>query len=279
MTKSSKLITTPYSRSPLKWAGGKYYLLPQICKHLPKDSEARLVEPFLGSAVILLNTDYKSYLLNDLNPDLIAFYQTVQTQGSEFIAYAKKLFHARYNTPEQYYKLRIKFNNSLASTEKSALFLYLNRHSYNGLCRYNQKLEFNTPFGRYTKPYFPEKELHDFYVKSQKAVFTCKPFEKTLQQVQPGDVVYCDPPYVPLSQTAYFTQYFGCFFEEPEQNQLAKIAEKLARKDIKVLVSNHNTQFTRKIYKSAKLIKYNAPRFISCNKGERNTASELLAIF
>lgn len=265
-----------YVRSPLKWAGGKYRLLPQLLKYLPTGD--RLIEPFLGSAVVFLNTRYKRYLLSDINSDLIDFYQTIQ-RDIAFIKEAKKIFHPKYNTEKQFYQLREKFNTIDTSIEKSVLFLYLNRHSYNGLCRYNNSGLFNTPFGSYAKPYFPEKELEYFHEKAQHAVFSCQPYEMVMNAATKSDVVYCDPPYVPLSKTANFTQYRGKHFEIAHQKELANIAAELTEKNIPVIISNHNTKFTREIYAPAKLIKFNVQRLISCTGHNRNLAKELLAIY
>ncbi len=265
-------------RSPLKWAGGKYRLLATLKKNLPPGK--RLVEPFVGSAVLLLNTDYEQYLLNDINPDLISFYQHVQQYGPQFIYYCKKFFSAHYNNAENYYKLRQEFNITTDKTERAALFLYLNRHAYNGLCRYNQKGLFNAPFGRYLKPYFPEKELDALHCKSQYATFTCQPFDMVMQQAKKHDVVYCDPPYVPLSKTANFTQYSSHLFTEQDQTQLDKLARQLQKHNIVTVISNHNTKFTRDLYSSqAKLIKFKVRRFISCNGKNRGHVNELLAIY
>ncbi len=270
-------IITNTCRSPLKWAGGKYRLLTHLHKHLPTGK--RLIEPFAGAGSLFLNTNYQNYLLNDINPDLILFFQTVQQLGDDFTQYAKKFFNPRYNNETQFYKLRQKFNVADANTERAALFLYLNRHAYNGLCRYNKKGYFNAPFGRYVKPYFPEKELQHLHQKSQSATFICKPFEDVMSMAKKSDVVYCDPPYVPLSKTAHFTQYSGHYFCEQQQQQLAKLAETLTAKKIAVIISNHNTKFTRDIYAPAKLIKFKVRRFISCNGKKRNHANELIAIY
>lgn len=277
MKKTTKNETTSYIRSPLKWVGGKYRLLPTLQKHLPLAK--RLIEPFAGSAVLLLNTDYEHYWLNDINPDLILFYQSLKNHGPEFIKQCKKYFTQRYNDEKQYYKLREKFNVSPADMMRASIFLYLNRHAYNGLCRYNKKGLFNAPFGRYVKPYFPEKELHLLHQKSQRATFTCQPFETVMQDATKHDIIYCDPPYVPLSKTAHFTQYSGHYFEAEQQKQLSILAEQLKQSDITTLISNHNTKFTRDLYNQAKLVKFKVRRFISCNGQKRNFVNELLAIY
>src|SRR5688572_3777460 len=117
----------------LKWAGGKFQLLPRILPHLP--TGRRFFEPFLGAAAVFLNTNYEHYHLGDTNPDLINLYETVKLLGEDYIKLASKYFKPRYNYSHQYYKLREKFNASEDIIERSCLFLYLNRHGYNGLCR------------------------------------------------------------------------------------------------------------------------------------------------
>tara|TARA_R110000868_G_scaffold8205_7_gene42711 strand:+ start:15887 stop:16714 length:828 start_codon:yes stop_codon:yes gene_type:complete len=264
-------------RPPLKWAGGKTRLLPEIHAVLPAGK--RLVEPFLGSGTVFFNTDYERYWLNDINQDLILFYQTLKDQGEKFIKRAKYYFSEKHNTAEQYYMLRERFNRSRPSATKAALFLYLNRHTYNGLCRYNKSGGFNSPYGKYKKPYFPEKEMVAFHEKLQRAKLTCLSFVEVMRKTKVGDVVYCDPPYVPLTPSANFTQYHQHGFDEDKQLALASLAEWLAEKEISTVISNHDTPFTRKIYQQAKLKKFKVRRFISCNGKKRNYANELLASF
>ena len=134
-------VTDDPIRPFLKWAGGKYRIIERIRELLPEGE--RLVEPFVGSGAVFLNTRYPTYLLADSNPDLINLYRILQTEGEAFIAYCKRNFTARNNSPESYYRLRDVFNTTRDLRRKSALFVYLNRHGYNGLCRYNAKGRFN----------------------------------------------------------------------------------------------------------------------------------------
>lgn len=263
-------------RGFLKWPGNKYRVLDHICPALPPGK--KLIEPFVGSAAVFLNTDYESYLLTDINPDLINLYQILQSSGKEFIHYSKKYFTERNNVAEKYYRLRDQFNQETDPWKKAGLFVYLNRHGYNGLCRYNLKKMFNVPFGRYKRPYFPAAEMEFFHQKSQDRVtFKCLDFQETLKTARAGHVVYCDPPYVPLTTTAYFTSYSHKPFQLTEQQQLASLAQELSTRDIPVLISNHNTDYTREIYQNAKLTFFTVPRFISCKS--REPAQELLALF
>jgi DNA adenine methylase len=263
----------------LKWPGGKYRLTNRIKTKLGVGN--RLVEPFVGSAAVFLNTDYENYLLADTNQDLINVYQTLQSEGPIFIAYCKTFFTQKNNVEEQYYIFREKFNTSSDSRLKSALFLYLNRHCYNGLCRYNAKGEFNTPFGRYSRPYFPDKEMLIFFQKAKNVEFICAGFSETMRQAIKHDVVYCDPPYVPLSKTANFTAYAAGGFNWEDQIELTDWASKLSAKGIQVVISNHNTPTARELYKEAgaTMEKFKVRRTISCNADKRNLVGELLAVF
>lgn len=267
-------------RAFLKWAGGKYSLSDVINKMLPKGE--RLIEPFVGAGSIFLNSDYDNYLLNDINQDLINLYQILQQKPDQFIEDARQFFTPENNDAEVYYQFRKEFNESEDKYFRSLMFLYMNRHGYNGLCRYNKSGGFNVPFGKYKKPYFPEQELNFFAEKSQKATFVCESYRQTFTRVKSGDVVYCDPPYVPLSKTASFTSYAGNGFGLDEQADLANAAEEVTTdvENTSVLISNHDTIWTRKIYEHAnKIKKIKVARTISQKGSNRKKVGELLALY
>jgi DNA adenine methylase len=265
------------SRAFLKWAGGKYGLVDAIRQHLP-DSEL-LIEPFVGAGSVFLNTDYPSYQLNDINADLIALYRLLKSRHQHYIADARALFTTQHNQKDAYLSLRQQFNLSTDPYERSVLFLYLNRHGYNGLCRYNLSGKFNVPFGSYKKPYFPEAELHYFAEKAQRATFSCSSYQQVLQQSKGGAVIYCDPPYVPLSKTASFTSYAREGFNLDDQAQLANLAEKAQQRGVSVVISNHDTTWTRKIYQQAILHSLQVGRSISQNGASRGKVAELFAVY
>ncbi|MCW8109745.1 Dam family site-specific DNA-(adenine-N6)-methyltransferase [Alteromonas ponticola] len=265
------------NRAFLKWAGGKYGLVEQIASRLP-DAD-KLIEPFVGAGSVFLNTQYNRYLLNDINPDLINLYNLLKRKPDSFIQDAQQFFTPRHNCPDTYYALRAEFNHSSDVYHRSLLFLYFNRHGYNGLCRYNLKGKFNVPFGRYKRPYFPAKEMAVFAEKAHQAVFTCLPFEKVFSRARLGNVIYCDPPYAPLSKTASFTSYAANSFGESAQDKLALLAVKASAKGIPVLISNHDVPLTRKLYEPALLSQLSVKRSISQNGALRKPASELLALF
>ncbi len=263
----------------LKWAGGKYRLLAQILPELP--AGRRLVEPFAGSAAVYLNAPFERALVCDANQDLIGLYNSLQGDGEDFIALCRTFFIPQNNAKDRYYELRRQFNAAADPKLRAALLLYLNRHSYNGLIRYNLKGVFNVPFGRYKKPRFPQEEMLDFYrrTKNAETSFVAADFRQAFAMLRPGDVVYCDPPYLPLSRTANFTAYAGKTFGEEDQAALAALALKTASRGIPVVLSNHDTPAGRALYAGASLKMFQTRRFISRDAGKRGLASELLAIY
>lgn len=265
-------------RAFLKWAGGKYTLVEAIAARLPQGNV--LVEPFLGAGSIFLNTDFDAYILSDINPDLIAFYRLLQVCPDQLITDARSFFVSRNNDKARYYEYRRLFNQTRDPYQRSLLFLYLNRHGYNGLCRYNKKGEFNVPFGAYIKPYFPERELWFFAEKAQCAQFFCEDYTQTFQRAQAGHVIYCDPPYAPLSATANFTGYAGHSFNLDEQVKLAQLAQKTAQdRNLPVLLSNHETELTRELYRHAQIDVLRVRRTISRTGHTRRKVSEILALY
>lgn len=262
----------------LKWAGGKLRIVERIKAVLPPGR--RLIEPFIGSGALFLNSDYDAYLLADANADLINLYQQIQQGGHGFIDYCKTFFVAEHNREEKFYVLRRHFNQTQDAVEKAALFVYLNKHCYNGLCRYNARGAFNVPFGRYKHPYFPAAEMAYFYQKAQQAHFCHQDFAGTMAAAGTGDVVYCDPPYAPLSATANFTSYSTEGFGAAQQHKLAEIAGWLRQRGITVVISNHDTPFTRTLYAAAdEHLYFGVQRHISCDGANRSKAEEVLAVY
>ncbi|MDO5667010.1 MAG: Dam family site-specific DNA-(adenine-N6)-methyltransferase [Alcaligenaceae bacterium] len=263
----------------LKWAGGKSKLAPFILNFIPEKHSGRLIEPFVGSAALSLAIDFDEYVLNDVNPDLISLYEILQEQKKIFIDFARSLFTPENNQELKFYELRERFNAIEKGEERAALFIYLNRHAFNGLCRYNSKGGFNVPFGRYSKPYFPEAEMLGFLQKADRMQFMCSDFEFAMRLAEQGDVVYCDPPYAPLSPTASFTSYVKGAFGEAEQRRLAAVAEEIATKGAHVLLSNHDTVFTREIYAEAQLQTIDVQRNIAAKGSSRLKVGEVLAVY
>ncbi len=234
----------------------------------------------MGAGSVFLNTDYDAYILADINSDLINLYNIVKLRTDDFVRDARTLFADEFNNSDQFYLLREEFNTSTEPYRRALLFLYLNRHCYNGLCRYNLRGEFNVPFGRYKKPYFPEEELYWFAEKSRNATFVCEHYRDTMAKAAAGAVVYCDPPYAPLSATANFTAYHTNSFSIADQQSLAHLAHQLSVESrVPVLISNHDTELTRDWYQNAALYVVKARRTISRNILGRSKVNELLALY
>ncbi|HOZ66860.1 MAG TPA: Dam family site-specific DNA-(adenine-N6)-methyltransferase [Burkholderiaceae bacterium] len=261
----------------LKWAGGKFRIIDRVLDSLPKGK--RLIEPFVGSGSVFLNANFEENVLADSNADLIHLYKQIQADGKEFIEYANSLFVSSNNTEVEFYKLRDEFNTTSDIKRKSALFVYLNRHCFNGLCRYNSKGKFNVPFGRYTKPNFPKDEMVNFFHKSESATFQIADYKKTMESATLGSVVYCDPPYAPIIATSNFTSYTQDGFNLIDQQVLADYAKKLIRRGVPVIISNHDTEFTRSLYSDAQIETFDVQRFISRDARNRNKAAELIAVY
>ena len=277
MTKALSQISM---RSALKWAGGKKKFVHEIASLLPTRGKKRLVEPFVGGGSVFLNLDFDEYLLIDMNKDLINLFNIIKYQPTEFIADAQVFFNGENNQAEIYYELRSQFNQSTDPYERSLLFLYLNRHGYNGLCRYNKSGGYNVPFGRYKHPYFPNEELIYFAEKAKKATFIQGDFETAFSQLEANDVVYCDPPYSPINPTSNFTAYAGNSFTDEDQIRLVNCAEVAKSKNIPTLISNHHVDFTRELYKDAAKKKlFQVQRTISQKGKGRIKVEEILALY
>ena len=268
-------ITKPF----LKWAGAKTQLV-KILRPLLPAGDGRFIEPFVGSGVVFLNTHYPSNLLSDSNADIIGLYSILKDDRQQFIECCHRLFTADNNSERKYYEFREEFNACKDKERRASLFVYLNRHCYNGLCRYNKKGAFNTPFGRYGRVYFPTAEMRAFADKLKSAELLTSDFRAALSKAGAGDVVYCDPPYVPLSATASFTNYASGGFSETDHKELYRFALEASERGAVVVLSNHDTPFTRGLYRGAtQVVARMVSRTISCDGQNRNKAKELIAVF
>ena len=176
--------------------------------------------------------------------------------------------------------MREQFNAlDLKDIKKSALFIYLNKHAFNGLCRYNRKGFFNVPFGRYKAPKCPVEQMRAFSGKAKFATFKCQDFERTFKETLKGDVIYCDPPYVPLSITSSFTSYSKDDFDLEDQNRLAKSAIASQSRGVRCVISNHDLDITRKMYERSDIYELSVQRNIASKSSSRKRVNEIIAVF
>ncbi|MCY3452802.1 DNA adenine methylase [Enterobacter roggenkampii] len=273
-------------RSPIKWAGGKTRVMPQLLEHLPKAD--CLIEPFVGSGTVFMNTDYRRYVLCDSNRALINFFRVVTADTERLINIARSMFHGD-NDAERYYERRALFNSmQWSDTAKAdsallyaALFLYLNRHGYNGLYRVNLKGEFNVPFGKYAEPYFPSDEMRLFAEKASdtKAVFVHSDFRQSIpdvMQLAHDAVIYCDPPYIPASDTANFTAYGKPFTLDDHRALVAALVAVNRQYATRSIISNSDTPETREIYSAFNLHSLSVRRSVSAKS--RDMAGEVIGV-
>lgn len=267
-----------WQRPFLKWAGGKYSLLPELDRLIPAGK--RLIEPFVGGGSVFLNSDkHERFLLADVNADLINLYQMLAVVPDSVIYEAMKAFR-HLNDAENYTEIREAFNaQRLDAVERAAAFLYLNRHCFNGLIRYNLDGFFSVGFGKYKAPYFPEEEIKAFKRKAHACVFMNAGFRRTLALAGDGDVVYCDPPYEPLPGTAGFTNYAAGGFSWDSQVELAESCVAAHQRGAKVVISNSTAPRVIELYEQHgfTLHRVSARRAISSKGSTRETASDVVA--
>lgn len=253
---------------PLKWAGGKRWLVPVLLSHWAGHERRRLVEPFVGGLAVALGLAPKRALLNDANPHLIAFYQWLQ-RGLDVSDTGVRFANER----ALYAQNRSLFNDLIRhdqahSAQGAALFYYLNRTGYNGLCRFNARGFFNVPFGRYKR--IPYREDFAPYRRILAPYeFVHGDFES--MAVKADDFLYADPPY-----DVEFTAYSAGGFTWEDQKRLARW---LAKHPGPVVASNQATPRVCRLYKGLGFTvkKLAAPRRISCD-GNRDDAEEMLAV-
>lgn len=250
---------------PLKWAGGKRWLVPHLKPLWEVHRHRRLVEPFCGGLAVALGLMPERALLNDINPHLINFFNWLKRGLAITIPMA--------NDAELYYLHRRRFNELIRSgradsEEAAQLFYYLNRTCYNGLCRFNRRGEFNVPFGRYREINY-RRDFSEYALVFKNWEFTCGDFEEI--PLEPQDFIYADPPY-----DVEFRQYSPEGFGWEDQVRLAHF---LAKHPGPVVISNQATDRIVRLYEALgfKLKFVDGPRLISCT-GDRRPVREVLAL-
>jgi DNA adenine methylase len=258
---ASRLAPKP----PLKWAGGKRWLVPHLAGVWNSHRTRRMVEPLCGGLAVSLGLVPERALISDINPHAINFYRWLKR--------GLRISLTMENEKTYFYTQRARFNQivregNAGTKEAASLFYYLNRTCYNGLCRFNSKGEFNVPFGRYKKITY-KTDFTEYVTAFARWEFMCADFEQV--PLESADFVYADPPY-----DVEFTQYSKENFGWDEQ---VRLAELLASHRGPVILSNQATDRIRQLYRKLgyKITILNAPRLINCT-GDRTPAQEVLAI-
>jgi DNA adenine methylase len=262
----------------VKWAGGKRQLLKEISKYAP-GSFNQYFEPFLGGAAVLLHLQPRSFIVNDINTEMINVYQTIKENVDELLNELKEYR----NEKEFFYKVREYDRNPhyhiSSPIKKAARIIYLNKTCFNGLFRVNSRGYFNVPFGDYKNPDFiNEKTLRAVseYFNSSKGVFLNGDFEAAVETAKKGDFIYFDPPYDPLSNTSSFTSYTLAGFGKNEQERLKYLCDNLHKQGCSFLLSNSSTEYIHKLYHGYKIEIVRATRNINSVGSARGAVDEVL---
>jgi DNA adenine methylase len=262
----------------VKWVGGKGRLMAQLAPLLPPAVDRlRHVEPFAGGAAMFFHRRPERALLADLNEPLVDTFRRIRDEVEAVIEVLEGL--AEKTDEASYYAGRTRYNaiREEPSPERAALFIYLNKTCFNGLHRVNRKGEFNVPRGRYKKPRVLDADgLRAASAALASADLVHASFEEVLGKARPGDFVYFDPPYEPVSATASFTSYARQGFDRDDQRRLRDVFAELTRRGSRCMLSNSDTPFIRELYADFRIDTVAAPRAINCDARRRGRVSEVV---
>jgi len=276
-----QILTTP--KPFVKWAGGKRQLIPILNENLP-DTFGTYFEPFLGGGALLFHMlterQGQKCSISDLNSDLVLSYTTIRDRTEALITSLKN-HEKNYQKDSKSYYYSIRESNPRSQIEKTSRLIFLNRTCFNGLYRVNSKGKFNVPLGKYSNPNIVNEDnlrSVSHILQSSKVNIQCRDFESVLRDAKKGDLVYFDPPYQPVSDTANFTSYTNKDFTYDDLSRLAELCMDLDSKGCRVLLSNSNSKEVADMF-SAKpwtVNKIRANRSINSNSKKRTGHFELL---
>lgn len=253
----------------LKWVGGKRQLLPIISKYIPKYND--YYEPFLGGGAVLFHLKPKKAFVNDLNKKLINVYNIIKYKYDELIDLLKE--YQNNISSDFYYKTRDKFNNNISDIESAACFIYLNKTCFNGLYRENKCGKFNASWGKYKNiNIFDEKNIKEISNYLYNVIISCGNYIECTKSSSKDDFVYFDPPYYPINKSS-FTKYNQNNFLEKQQEELFEEFVRLDKIGCKVLLSNSNTDYIKKLYRGFEIIEISAKRNVNSDHTGRKPSN------
>jgi DNA adenine methylase len=285
----SRKSSTPNFPAPfVKWAGGKRKLVPVLIETLPEGfnpAKNRYFEPFIGGGALMfalgqpdnaLNVPGNNLFINDMNPEVTNAYEVIRDNVSLLVKELEQL--SKKINEKTFYEMRSYVPRGKVA--RAARFIYLNKTCFNGLWRVNSKGEFNVPFNKAKNTsLFVEENLRACSKRLKGATITNLSFEKAVSKARKGDLVYFDPPYIPISPSANFSAYVKEGFGLHEQELLAETISRLNSKGVFVLLSNSDTPLTRKIFKKVlTLRRISMARTISSSGSTRNPVYEVLGL-
>ena len=282
---NAEINTTYYKAQPfIKWVGGKRGLLSQILPHINKKF-TNYFEPFMGGGALFFELYNLGYLQNkeiylfDINSELVNAYNIVKNNPLELIDELKKFKEK--HSKEFYYEIRDWDRNSdfinRTDLDRATRFIYLNKTCFNGLYRVNKSNQNNVPMGSYKNPNICDEIVIINASKAlQNTIILNTSYKDVLKYAKKDDLVYFDPPYYPLTNTANFTSYSEFDFLEKEQKELFEVFNELSNKSCHVLHSNSCTDFIKNLYKDFQIEEIQDNRFINSKANDRGKILEVL---
>lgn len=264
------------ARPFIKWVGGKRQLLAELRKYVPQ-GYGTLHEPFVGGGALFFSLRPARAVLSDTNERLVRAYRGVRNDVETVIQRLRSYPH------DKAFFLRMRefdVDATPSDADVAAWLIYINKTCYNGLYRVNSKNVFNVPFGAYVNPTICDESLLRACSKIlQNAEIISGDFEEVIERSKPGDFVYFDPPYVPLSATSSFTSYTSSGFGPEEQKRLRDVALALKESGRHVLLSNSSAGLVRELYSSDfAIVEVQATRMVNTKAEMRGKIAELLMV-
>lgn len=272
---SVKTTKAPVAKPILKWAGGKTQMLGELMPRVPK-TYGRYIEPFFGGGALFFSLKPESAIIADSNPELINMYLQVAHHVDDVIECLQKYE----NTSEMFYEVRSLDWQTLPKAEAAARTIYLNKTCFNGLYRVNRSGQFNTPFGKYKNPKICDIEALRLASEAlHKAEILCGDYILVLEHyAQPGDFVFLDPPYLPISENSDFKRYTKEQFYEDDHVELAKMIGILHERGCYVILTNSNHPLVHQLYEQYKIEVIQTKRHISCHGDTRKGEDVIVTI-
>jgi DNA adenine methylase len=259
----------------LRWVGGKRFLATKLAAKVPSLPVGQTYfEPFLGAGTLFFKLCPLQSVISDLNPALVNFYEALRSSPKELYSLFCPL--TQQHSTENYYQVRSKYNQEMQVLPKASMFLYLNLTNFNGVHRVNRLGKYNVPVGKPTRTNWPTQDelLAASEVLRNSQIRFCD-FTCALDEATSGDFAFFDPPYPALSPTAFFQHYTLERFNEEGQIRLASVWKDLDRRGVRLLMTNADTDYIRKLYGGYHVSQERVPRPVNC-KVAKISASELI---
>lgn len=255
----------------IKWAGGKRQLQDIITSIFPKQY-GDYYEPFIGAGAILLNLHPEKAYIGDKNEQLIHTYKVIRDSFDSFTEIYEDL-NRPICTDERFKQMRDRYNEKIKTetfdVETACLFVWINRYCFNGLYRVNRDGLYNVPWGKREKAGFDKENIKEISLYLKKVEIFCQDFEETVGKAKRGDLIYFDSPYIPVKKDT-FTSYTKDDFKKEDHERLADLFKRKSEEGCYCVLSNHDTELTRELYKGFEMLHVNAKRLIACQTECRN---------